>query len=79
VDIPAVMDVLETAKDLEWVMVELGWQPGRPYDPFETAKATRNISLSSVTRSARAQALMPAGPSGHPRLIGTLASKDSDS
>jgi inosose dehydratase len=41
VDLPAVMEVLETAKDLEFAMVELDGTPNAPMTPFETAKASK--------------------------------------
>jgi len=41
VDIPAVMEALEAAKDLEFAMVELDGTPNAPMTPFETAKASK--------------------------------------
>jgi inosose dehydratase len=53
VDIPAVMDVLETAKNLEYVMVELDGSRDAPMTPFETAQATKAylIKLGYTFRS----------------------------
>jgi len=53
VDIPAVMDVLETSKDLEWVMVELDGSRDAPMTPFETAQASKEylIKLGYTFRS----------------------------
>jgi inosose dehydratase len=42
VDIAAVMDVLEQARDLEYVMVELDPSPNPPMPAFETARTTRD-------------------------------------
>jgi inosose dehydratase len=41
VDIPAVMDLLEKSKKLEYVMVELDPSPNPPMTPFETAKSSK--------------------------------------
>ena len=38
VDLPAVLDVLEKADALHWVMVELDGTPNAPIAPFECAK-----------------------------------------
>jgi inosose dehydratase len=53
VDIPAVMEVLETAKDLEFAMVELDGTPNAPMTPFETAKASKEylVKLGYAFRS----------------------------
>lgn len=53
VDIPAVMDVLETAKDLEYAMVELDGSRDAPMTPFETAKSSKEylIKLGYAFRS----------------------------
>jgi sugar phosphate isomerase/epimerase len=45
VDIPAVLDVLETSKDLEWVMVELDGSRDAPMTPFETAQASKEYLI----------------------------------
>jgi inosose dehydratase len=45
VDIAAVMDVLETSKDLEYVMVELDGSRDAPMTPFETAKASKEYLM----------------------------------
>jgi len=41
VDIPTIMDILEKAKQLEWVMVELDGTRNAPMDPFECAKTSK--------------------------------------
>jgi inosose dehydratase len=53
VDIPAVMDVLETSKDPEFVMVELDGRRDAPMTPFETAKASKEylVKLGYTFRS----------------------------
>jgi inosose dehydratase len=53
VDIAAVMDVLETAKDLEYAMVELDGSRDAPMTPFETAKSSKEylIKLGYTFRS----------------------------
>lgn len=45
VDIPAVMDVLETAKDLEFVMVELDGSPNPPLAPFDAARTSKEYLM----------------------------------
>ena len=42
VDIPAVMDLLEKSKKLEYVMVELDPSPNPPLSPFECARTSRD-------------------------------------
>ncbi|MCX6628245.1 MAG: sugar phosphate isomerase/epimerase [Candidatus Solibacter sp.] len=41
VDLPAVMDVLEKAEGLQYVMVELDGTPGAPLAPFECARTSK--------------------------------------
>jgi inosose dehydratase len=41
VDIPAVLEVLEKADSLHWVMVELDGTPNAPIAPFECAKRSK--------------------------------------
>jgi inosose dehydratase len=41
VDIPAVMDILEKADGLHWVMVELDGTPSAPIAPFECARISK--------------------------------------
>jgi inosose dehydratase len=41
VDIPAVMDILEKSKELEFVMVELDPSRNPPMTPFETARTSK--------------------------------------
>jgi len=42
VDIPAVMDLLEQSKELEYVMVELDPSPNPPLTPYEAARTSRD-------------------------------------
>jgi inosose dehydratase len=42
VDIPAIMDLLEKSKTLQWAMVELDPSPNPPLTPFECAKTSRD-------------------------------------
>lgn len=42
VDIPAIMDLLEKSKTLQWAMVELDPSPNPPLPPFECAKTSRD-------------------------------------
>ena len=45
VDLPAVMEVLETAKDLEFVMVELDGSPNPPMAPFDAARTSKEYLM----------------------------------
>jgi inosose dehydratase len=53
VDLPAVMDLLEKAKLLEWVMVELDRSRDAPLDPLECARTSKEylIKLGYAFRS----------------------------
>jgi hypothetical protein len=41
VDLPAVMEVLEKAEGLQWVMVELDGTSNAPIPPFECARTSK--------------------------------------
>ena len=54
VDLPAVMDVLEKADGLQYVMVELdGGSRNAPMEPFECAKTSKEylVTLGYTFRS----------------------------
>jgi inosose dehydratase len=45
VDLPGVMDVLEQAKDLQYVMVELDMTANAPMAPFDCARTSKEYLM----------------------------------